>query len=492
MTYSPDFSSASPASNWVTPPANIPSADYAYPPDAYADASRTPEAVYVPTAPLMQAPAQDVYSPPSPQAMVPSATAGKVSSSDTYTPSFAKSSATEEADDDEEANKPMPFIGNHPTQTLLATGTGAFGGALIGGAAKHIFFSGDNDDAKSASSGKTTTEAKTATGWEFTDVHPDGRTPKKVTNKANGDYYIIAADGAVTRYNSGGTQMLPPTTPTVGFSSSTRADGKQVLSKTYKRKMELYNTTEAYIKHSPEVIEYTRQSTSILPFVQKMPVINSHERFLVHNNGTVLILNEKREIKRLLTGVGSGLGTGNRALAIGTALVDMAKSTKKQPSATELETALNAFDTALDSTAKKKFIARLTDRKLFGKIPVPLDPVTKHNNHSQHLQAEFAGLQKQLVGLVGFNFDTTLASAAASSNGYYPDFNALNAQCQFVPESVAKAKEAAEKAAKEIKWGELALPALAGAGIVGVGVFVADFILQRRKPKATTTEPEGA
>jgi hypothetical protein len=85
-----------------------------------------------------------------------------------------------------------------------------------------------------------------------------------------------------------------------------------------------------------------------------------------------------------------------------------------------------------------------------------------------------------------------LASAAASSNGYYPDFNALNAQCQFVPESVAKAKEAAEKAAKEIKWGELALPALAGAGIVGVGVFVADFILQRRKPKATTTEPEGA
>jgi len=479
MTYSPDFSSASPASNWVTPPSVAPSTDYAYPPDAYADASRTLEAVYVPTAPLMQAPAQDVYSSPAPQP-----TAGNVSATtDTYTPSFAKSSAPEEADvDDEEANKPMPFIGKHPTQTLLATGTGAFGGALIGGAAKHLFFSGESDDAKSASSGKTTTAAKTAAGWEFTGVHSDGVTPKIIKNTSTGfTYEIDQATKAVTTKNASGTVILSAGNSEfqqIGNNLTRNFDNKPLGFKTSK-------TNETYTKYTADIIELVSHKTDGI--LSRLPLPN-HERYLYNKKeSVVVVLNEKGEIKKLITGVVSGLQTRNQGLALFTAVIDAVKSIAIKPTATDLNTALSSFDTVLASTEKKKFIDKLTNTKLLAGV---VNHVTKYTNYSQNPQDEWGGLQKQLVKLAKFDFDATLAST--SSNGYYPDFNALNAQCKFVPESVAKAKEAAEKAAKEIKWGELVLPALAGAGIVGAGVFVVDFILQRRKSNVTTAEPEGA
>jgi hypothetical protein len=514
MTYSPDFSSASPASNWVTPPASsIPSADYTYQPDTYADASQSAEAVYVPTAPLMQAPVQDVYSPPAPQPI-----AGTVSSADSYTPSFAKSSAPEAADA-EEANKPMPFMGNHPTQTLLATGTGAFGGALIGGSVKHLLFSGDKDDATPAAAGKTTetkTAAKTATGWEFEGVHPDGVTPKKIKNINTGfTYEIDQATKVVTTKNASGTVVLASTTPTPSgaFTQSGNNLTRTIEHKRLGIKTGTFN--ETYIKHTPEIIELISHKKggilSGVPVVgSKMPHLPKYERYLYDKNkGVVVVLNENGDIKKLITGVVSRLQTRNQALAAGTAFMDVAKTILTKPEKTALQDALSSFDAILsgyNSSAKQNFVDRLTERKLFGSIPlvnripkldeVPifLDLVTKHNNYSENLQAEWTGLQKKIVELAGFDFDGT--SAIASNNTYHTNFSTLNAQCKFVPESVAKtteaAKEAAEKAAKEIKWGELAFPALAGASIVGAGVFVADFILQRRKPKATTAEPQGA
>jgi hypothetical protein len=472
MTYSPDFSSASPASNWVAPPASIPSADYTYQPDAYADASQSAESVYVPTAPLMQAPVQDVYSPPALQPTV-----GNVSSADSYTPSFATPSTPEEADA-EEANKPMPFMGKHPTQTLLATGVGALGGGLIGGSVKHILFSGDNDDAKSASSGKTTsttTTAKIADGWKFTGVHTDGKTPKTIIDETKKIYYEVAADQTIKVFNlnsdgsSKGTALVTSTNKNVLDGVSFGIPKKENIN-------ELVNRLFTGILPSDKTTLVTKHGHDIVEI--KITKNNNEPREAWKKTFRALI-NQTHK-------VAVELNAQNQIISV-YKIADTINSNQPQRStnktkldATEINTILTYFpDSVLPAVDKTQLLGKIQSKSLIWGPNISSLAFEK-------LKAEEQQLLRELC----------VFGTSSSSNGCYPDFNALNVQCKFVPESVAKtteaAKEAAEKAAKEIKWGELALPALAGASIVGAGVFVADFILQRRKPKATTAEPQGA
>ncbi|MCS6266230.1 MAG: hypothetical protein H2174_01560 [Vampirovibrio sp.] len=465
MTYSPDFSSASPASNWVAPPASIPSADYTYQPDAYAEASQSAESVYVPTAPLMQAPVQDVYSPP-----VLQPTVGTVSSADSYTPSFATPSTPEEADA-EEANKPMPFMGKHPTQTLLATGVGALGGGLIGGSVKHIFFSGESDDAKSASSGKptsTTASPKIANGWEFTGVHDDGITPKMIKNTSTGFTYEINKETkAVVTKDASGNIVTPNTSQQSLLQGITLGKESVVESETFTVN-ELGITTLVIVKKTTLVQQKAPHILETTITAEDAVWSTKTHRTLVHQQQKVALeLNEKSEIVGIFKIADKSNLGWFQGLFNGEKLSDI-----------EIQNILQSFpDAVLSQDIKLKFSDKI--KKRFGRPNISVLAFDK-------LKAEEQQLLRELC----------VFGTSSSSNGYYPDFKALNAQCKFVPESVAKtteaAKEAAEKAAKEIKWGELALPALAGASIVGAGVFVADFILQRRKPKATTAEPQGA
>lgn len=464
MTYSPDFSSASPASNWVTPPASsIPSADYTYQPDTYADASQSAEAVYVPTAPLMQAPVQDVYSPPAPQPI-----AGTVSSADSYTPSFATPSAPEAADA-EEANKPIPFIGNHPTQTLLATGVGAFGGALIGGAVKHLV---SNDDAEIPKPTSKVQDATVKDNWTIVDpkdLHPDGK-PKQIKDTKNNRIYTIKPDGAVTGVDNSGVAITANTPVTE--SHWTVKDGDTIVKtvqdgeRTYKK---IGNSIELALyesKSDEEVVLYAAGSF----------VFNPAKKVAVQ-------LDDNRNIIKVITNLDEQFKPhGNIVDRIkGSPAFFWGSKDAVLPNQQKIKEALEHFPNEVIPTNSKE-----TALKWWGKQPTRM-----YASNPNHLGIK---TQQLLAELRAFDFDKKLTEINASStatNGFYATWDALRNACDFKP-AVEATKEAAEKAAKEIKWGELVLPALAGAGIVGAGVFVADFILQRRKPKATTTEPEGA
>jgi hypothetical protein len=441
MTYSPDFSSASPASNWVAPPASsIPSADYTYQPDTYADASQSAEAVYVPTAPLMQAPVQDVYSPPALQPTV-----GTISSADSYTPSFATPSAPEAADV-EEANKPMPFMGNHPTQTLLATGTGTLGGGLIGAAVKHAWPSGESDDAKSASKVQ---DATVKDNWTIVDpknLHTDG-TPKKIKDNNTGILYNITEAKGVT-----------PDPQTVSTKDLTWQLGE---NNTLTRTVEGVTLT---LKKENDKIKLTVKN-SHPTFKMK----EQTQQFLIDKtNHSAVQLDEKDTIIKLIANLNEP-EIKNVANALQHRLGE---------NATEVRTTLTAMGFSNDQITTflgKRF-------RIFGSESVRTGSYCRR---PVQLGKETCELLTELHGL---NFDETMTTLNKNPTTPHTTWDALKKACDFKPAT----KEAAEKAAKEIKWGELVLPALAGAGIVGVGVFVADFILQRRKPNATTAEPEGA
>lgn len=153
MSYSPDFSSVSPATQWA-PPTAAPPAEYVLQPT-------TP-----PSTSLMQAPPKD-----------------------SYTPSFAQSST------DTQPTESIPFIGNHPAQTVGLTALGAVGAGVISGAITNAIDQNDQP-APPAKDQRATVKS----GWEIvnpTEVHTDG-TPKQIKDNSTGILYNITEAKGVT------------------------------------------------------------------------------------------------------------------------------------------------------------------------------------------------------------------------------------------------------------------------------------------------------
>ena len=146
MSYSPDFSSVSPATQWA-PPTAAPPAEYVLQPTTPLSTS------------LMQAPPKD-----------------------SYTPSFAQSST------DTQPTESIPFIGNHPTQTVGLTVLGAVGTGVISGAVTNAIDQ-NNQPTPPAKDQPATVHP----GWEIinpTEVHTDG-TPKQIKNITDDIVYTI-------------------------------------------------------------------------------------------------------------------------------------------------------------------------------------------------------------------------------------------------------------------------------------------------------------
>ena len=267
MSFSPDFSSVS-ANNWAVPTAASPTpADFPAQANAVPGDSTPALDTYLPSAPLLQQPEQDVYGNP-----LPPQTEGL---SDTYTPSFAQPDAT--------TAQTAPPITGHPLQTALATGVGALAGGTIGGVVKNFAFNEDEAPKKEGTKTQTKVDATaTKNGWKLEKASADGKAPETVIDTNQNRYYEVAGDKVSTfKWENGkkGGLISPDLAKFTVTSDGTK-------SRT------LNGKTETYTQHPNNILEYTSSENhlwGILPVKKK-------ERFLIDKVNNIAVSMKKDEI----------------------------------------------------------------------------------------------------------------------------------------------------------------------------------------------------
>jgi hypothetical protein len=434
MSYSPDFSSASPATQWV-PPATTTPTDYAFQPDTAP--SHPAKRAAIPTAPLMQAPPQDVYSPSD----TPN-TEGTLGASDSYTPAFAQS--VEGASADGEQNSPIPFMGNHPTQTALATGVGALGGGVIGGAVKGTFFKDEEATPPASTAPKPTVHDE----WEIVEsegFHDDGITPKQIKHTSKNITYTIDDKGVVTP--SGGDN-----TPKGNYTIS--SDGTAITETDG-------DVTKTYTKQSDGNIQLNIEKEQPFVDITGKKIIEKQTFLINKSKHTAVELDEKGKILKLITNLDGNvpdLEWKNRPKHwVG---MDTSEAHKALESMNLGDDAINEF---LNLQKKQSWRAGMP-LGAYCRDPKVLDEKTQK--------------------LLSFDFNTKLneLKTSAPSSGDYKNWDDLKPACGFKP-----AVEAAEAAKFDLgKFAtKFALPVGIGALVGGAALFGFDFFLQRRNPKTT-------
>jgi hypothetical protein len=473
MSYAPDFSSASSLPNWVPPTAQP---DYNF---QGADAGFSPDAVFMPTAPLLQAPPQDVYT--APQAVVQSGNRKKPVSSDAYTPSFAKPTLAEEVD---ETDVPVPFMGKHPTQTALATGGGALAGGLLGGGSTYWFNKEDKSTLAPASTpatgeaGKTTTKTipakTTVNGWTFSGVHDDAKTPKALIDKTNQTYYEIGKDKAVTTFELGADGKSKGVAQTTVTKTPTTVQLDGVLFDTPDKKKThlLVNKFTTGILPSEKTTLVTRKTSDI---IEVLRTENNGEAMESTKKTYRALINQREKVAVELDTKGQILGIYK--------ITDVVNANKFQNiinrdklNTAQIDAILDSFSEAtLTTDVKTKFKSKITSKSPLGKPNISAVAFDKLKPADQQLLKELTVFgTPQAISTPTVITDLT---SLLSSSGFEPT--------KTMTETAAATKEAAEKVAGKMDFGKYALPVIGGAVVGAAALFGLDYFLQRRKPKAT-------
>ena len=393
MSYSPDFSSVSPATQWA-PPTAAPPAEY----------------VLEPSTSLMQAPPKD-----------------------SYTPSFAQSST------DTQPTESIPFIGNHPAQTVGLTVLGAVGTGVISGAVTNAI----DQNNQPAPPAKDQPATVTKTGWAIVHdagVHTDG-TPKRIKDDSTGILYNITDINGV----KGVTPVLPPENPkntewVVGENNTTLT-----------RKIE--GVTQTVKKENNGQITLTVDKPTWRPKTKRETQV-----FLIDKtNHSAVQLDTAGNIIKLIT--------------------NLDQPDNKQPSSVmhrlgvdkqEIRKALTAMN--LEKVKIEAFLIQgMMPYGAYCRRPVELGKETCEALTSSH----------------GLNFDHKIAELKTNLTKHPTTWDALKTACEFKP-----FQKAGEKITKDFNWGKVTPFAIGGALVGAAAIFGLDFFLQRRKISAETVETQ--
>jgi hypothetical protein len=293
-------------------------------------------------------------------------------------------------------------------------------------------------------------------------------------------YTIDKATKAVTCIDASGSAIIESTTPpppVENFTSGNTTSGENTLTRTTE-----HGRLEAYIEHPNNIMEY-------IPSDKK-----KNQRFFINSDKNIVIEMKGSQIAQVFD------TTGGVKEELSSRLKARLRRSGLPKSAT-INEALAPFKEVLGNQVHDDFIG------LFRKEPNKLKAFQQTVQRNRALKTQYVtgtifnalGKEKQalLVGLTNQSFKAlkeTVTAPPPNPDGFYSTFDALNAICKFVPESIVttteKAKEGAENAAKGTDWGKFVIPALSGALIGGAALFGLDYFLQRRKPKAVAeTEP---
>ena len=385
MSYSPDFSSVSPATQWA-PPTAAPPAEY----------------VLEPSTSLMQAPPKD-----------------------SYTPSFAQSST------DTQPTESIPFIGNHPAQTVGLTVLGAVGTGVISGAVTNAIDQ-NNQPTPPAKDQPATVHA----GWEIinpTKVHIDG-TPKQIKNITNDIVYTITDTKKVTANSENKGWKL--------------GEGQTTLTRTIGDFIQTAQEEKGKIKLTVKKLSEHKQV------------------FLIDtSNNSAVQLDTAGNIIKLITNLDQ---PDNKQASYFKHLLGLDVMHLLGFDKQEIRKALTAMN--LEAAKIEAFLIQ----GMMPKGAYCLRPVA--------LGKETSALLNELSNL---KFDKTRAALQTNSTGSYTTWDTLKTACGFKP-----AQKAGEKAAKDLHWGKITPFAIGGALVGAAAIFGLDFFLQRRKISAETVETQ--
>ena len=443
MSFSPDFSSVS-ANNWAVPTAASPTpADFPAQANAVPGDSTPALDTYLPSAPLLQQPEQDVYGNP-----LPPQTEGL---SDTYTPSFAQPDAT--------TAQTAPPITGHPLQTALATGVGALGGGGIGWGVKNTFFNEDEAPKKEGTKTQTKVDATaTKSGWKLEKASADGKAPETVIDTNQNRYYEVAGDKVSTFKWVNGKQGVEISPDLAKFTVTSDGTKSRTLN----------GKTETYTQHPNNILEYTSSENHLWG---KSP-IEKKERFLIDTVNKVAVSLKDNKIVNVFD------------LSIGTDAKPLEK-----PTLEVLELKLKALKpvlTNINSETYPEFIGQFVKDKKSNFMQLPLLRVfriTPAPCITENKKTVWERLNPKIITeLAGKDF----TNLQLNEGGHISSLEQLKDACGFkASELIDKTKDAADKA-KEWKLGEYALPVGLGV-VVGAGaLFGLDYWLQHRTPKKST------
>lgn len=438
MSFSPDFSSVS-ANNWAVPTAASPTpADFPAQANAVPGDSTPALDTYLPSAPLLQQPEQDVYGNP-----LPPQTEGL---SDTYTPSFAQPDAT--------TAQTAPPITGHPLQTALATGVGALGGGTIGGVVKNTFFNEDEAPKKEGTPSKKK-PASVGSDWAFNGTHSDDKTPKVLIDNKNKRYYEITEDKAITPFHlsDDGSRGNPIDKSTV----NNELLQDVVLGTPKVQKEKWSDFLFADLESSDPALLLTRQDPNVLEiklgYQNKESSKNLQETFRA-------LVNQTNKVAVQLDAEGKIIGLYQ--------ISDTKVTNTQNLSEEEIKKLLTSFpNTVLSKEMKDDLLAKLSRKFSFWK------PDTSSNAFDK-LKAETQQLLREVS-----SFGT---SASGGGNGVITKYTDLLSKSQFKPEETIT-----KPPLKGMDYlGEYALPVGLGV-VVGAGaLFGLDYWLQHRTPKKST------
>jgi hypothetical protein len=410
------------------------------------------------------------------------------STQDSYTPAATQPT--------QQPIQPLPLMGGHPMQTTIATGLGAVGGGLIGGSIQQLGFNNIAEEElqpQPSNSSATTTTTRTIpeainSGWEVEERHPDGITPTKIKDTTKNILYEInVVNDTVSCRDLNGPPAQPTLQETILSIKTDEIDalaqkvGDSVSEKKESQVNEKFSLTHTVTKNvangngqqNPvwqDITDVVQINPTILEVTttrfQSSPRDEKTYRALVHQAEKVAVeLNPKGEITALYHITNPSATKTNSVIL----------------SDEQIEKILTVFGDELPEEAKTSFRQKLNPglnvSKWFGGKP---------NVSTSAFDALAPEHQVLLRGVA-----TVFASPLEQQNGY-ATWDELKAACGFKPaeteiipeilESTTEViTEAPKKLAKELDWGKLALPALAGAAIVGGAVFGVDYFLQRRQ-----------
>ena len=433
MSFSPDFSSVS-ANNWAVPTAASPTpADFPAQANAVPGDSTPALDTYLPSAPLLQQPEQDVYGNP-----LPPQTEGL---SDTYTPSFAQPDAT--------TAQTAPPITGHPLQTALATGVGALAGGTIGGVVKNFAF---NEDEAPKKEGTPTFGKK---GWAIVEAegfHSDGK-PKQIKDTTNDIIHQIEPNGTVKSLKN--NVEIPANAPAL--------NGEWKLESDVTITQDVKDGLRTYKKNTDNSIELTIAEWVPKHTKENLIVV---QRFLIKPADNIAVeLDDKGNILKLITNLdGKTVSCADKWAHF------------QGLDTTEAEAALSKINISSEKkaqflTQRKPFFGWFNQKGGMREGSYCRDP----KYLSKYTQEAFGELQT-------FVFDTKKAELTnKTTSGRYTSWDSLKKACEFKP---------ATKAVEEFDFGKVAgkfaLPVGLGV-VVGAGaLFGLDYWLQHRTPKKST------
>ncbi|MCX5921092.1 MAG: hypothetical protein NTW61_07240 [Candidatus Melainabacteria bacterium] len=454
MSFSPDFSSVS-ANNWAVPTAASPTpADFPAQADAVPGDSTPALDTYLPSAPLLQQPEQDVYGNP-----LPPQTEGL---SDTYTPSFAQPDAT--------TAQTAPPITGHPLQTALATGVGALAGGTIGAVVKNTFFNEDEAPKKEGTKTQTKVDATaTKSGWKLEKASADGKAPETVIDKLGKKYYTVENDAVKTyELKTDGTPGGPISPDPAKFTVT--SDGKS-------KSRTLNGKTETYTQHPNNILEYTSSENHLWG---KSP-IEKKERFLIDTaNKVVVEMKGEKILKVYDVPANPEIDWTKPFLAIG----DRTKQLfgPEEFKIDVLKNKLKEFKTILSTEASDAFENSCRNSQKGWGRNIGQGFVSMPYATGREFTALLVGTQAKITKIA----NTEFSNLPPTETGLIESLDLLKTVCGFEPAKlIDKTKDAADKA-KEWKLGEYALPVGLGV-VVGAGaLFGLDYWLQHRTPKKST------